>query len=120
MRIQESLATVSRTAESSSASRLWRVSGKISRSPRAASHDRSAAESRTRPCKINPVASPGLSCSAEARTSDHADHGLAEHFLVTAEDGIRGVSTSGGGSQLHLLARESLEGDLLHGNSLSS
>ena len=43
MSIQESLATVSRTAESSSASRLWRASGKMSRSPRAASQDRSAA-----------------------------------------------------------------------------
>ena len=115
---QDSLATVSSTAESSSASRLWRRSGRISRSPRAASHDSSAAASRTRPCKISAVASPGLSCSARRAPSNHSDHCLTQHLLMTAVDSVRGVSTTRCCGQFHLLACQGIERDLLHANSV--
>ena len=46
---QGRLATVSRTAEFSNASRLWRASGTMSRSPVRASQDTSPANIRTRP-----------------------------------------------------------------------
>ena len=94
--------------------------GMIRMSPRAASHDWSDAASRTRPCKISAVASPGFSCFGKPSARDHADEGLAHHLLMTTEDSVRGMSTTRGGGQLHLLACEGLEGDLLHANSVPS
>src|SRR5215212_11625064 len=49
---------------------------------------------------------------------DHADEGLAHHLLMTAKDSVRGMSTTRGSGQLHLLPCESLERDLLHANSV--
>src|SRR5829696_7003557 len=49
---------------------------------------------------------------------DHADEGLAHHLLMTAVDSVRRMPTTRGSGQLHLLACEGLERDLLHANSV--
>jgi hypothetical protein len=61
-----SLATVSRTAESSSACNVCRAWGTIMRSPSRPSHSMASATSRTRPPSTWRVASPGFSCSDSA------------------------------------------------------
>src|SRR5215203_1650190 len=49
---------------------------------------------------------------------DHADEGLAHHLLMTAKDSVRGMPTTRGCGQVHLLACEGLERDFLHANSV--
>src|SRR5215216_5757423 len=49
---------------------------------------------------------------------DHPDEGLAHYLLMTAKDSVRGMPTTRGCGQLHLLACEGLERDLLHANSV--
>jgi len=39
----------------------------------------------------------------KASARDHADDCLAQHLLMTAEDGVSSVSTTRGYGQLHLL-----------------
>ena len=60
---QTDLATVSKTVASSMASRPWRLSGMMIKSPRRASHEASSVHKRTRPRRTRTVASPGFSCS---------------------------------------------------------
>jgi len=48
----------------------------------------------------------------------HVENWLAQYLLMTAEDGVRGVSTSRGYSQLHLLTGHGVERDFLHDSSL--
>ena len=54
----------------------------------------------------------------KACAGDHADHRLAQHLLVTAIHGVGGVLTTRRCGLLHLLTCQSLDRDLLHGNSL--
>lgn len=79
------LATVSRTAESSSGSRECGASGTTRRSPGDPSQECAADVRRTRPCSTCTVASPGLACSSSVRSGTDGDHGLAQRVFMTTK-----------------------------------
>jgi hypothetical protein len=50
---------------------------------------------------------------AQLGACDHADHGLAQHPFMTADDGVGGRPPAVGGSQFELLSGQSVERDPL-------
>ena len=84
----DSLATVSRTAESPNASRLWRLSGMIRKSPECPPTTSSllrvvCAYARSGLCLAR------IPVLAQASAGDHADHGPAQYLLMTASPSLR-------------------------------
>ena len=106
------MATVSKIAESSSACRPWGV-GHL--------------QQVTGPglpglafgCQADPTAQhvhrglSGVVVLAQLGACDHADHGLAQHPFMTADDGVGGRPPAVGGSQFELLSGQSVERDPL-------
>jgi hypothetical protein len=76
------LATVSRTAESSTACNVCRAWGTIRRSPSRPSHSAASATRRTRPPSTWRVASPGFSCSDSADPRSTRSASAAAHVHV--------------------------------------
>ena len=87
--------------------------------PRAASHDMPAAASRTRPCKISTVASPGFSCSARRAPAIMPITVWRKTFSCPPYT-VSAVCRPPAVAALHLLTCQGLDGELLHGNSVPS
>lgn len=59
---------------------------------------------------------PGVAVFPQFGAFEHADHRLAQHPFMTADDGVGGGSPAVGGSQFELLTGQSVERDPLHGS----